>query len=149
MALAFVHTPENGCGRPVWSKRHTPVFSPGHANPFMPSMTRIEEPSTAALLALQQARAQRQPQAPRFEAFPREEPVTMPGYCPTRGEKARDWQAGELEGCTMLDLYRQGLTVELMLELSVALAMHGESVTRLELARGCPRRRDHHYRFCR
>ena len=87
-----------------------------------------------ALLALQ-VRAQRQPQSPRLEAFPREEPVTMPGYCPTRGEKARDWQAGELEGCTMLDLYRQGLTAELMSELSVALAMHGESVTRLELAR--------------
>ena len=47
----------------------------------------------------------------------------MPGYGPTRGGEARDWQAGELEGCTMPDLYRQGLPPDLMPEPSAALPL--------------------------
>ena len=83
----------------------------------------------AALLALallvapgagQQSRADMQ-----MKTIPREEPGGLPGYCPTRGGAARDWQAGDIEGCTMLDLYSQGINATVMTELSIILALHG------------------------
>jgi hypothetical protein len=60
-----------------------------------------------------------------FKSWPREDPGHLEGYCPTRGGRARDWMAGDLEGCTMLDLYSQGLNATTMTELSIILALHG------------------------
>lgn len=72
---------------------------------------------------------------PSFEDFPREDPGHLDGYCPSRGSNARDWRSGDLQGCTMLDLYSQGLNATTMMELSVILALEGKKVTWLELAR--------------
>ena len=60
-----------------------------------------------------------------FKSWPREDPGHLDGYCPTRGSRARDWQGGDLEGCTMLDLYSQGLNATTITELSIVLALHG------------------------
>jgi hypothetical protein len=73
-----------------------------------------------------------------FKSWPREDPGHLEGYCPTRGSQARDWQGGDLEGCTMLDLYSHGLNATTMTELSVTLALHGPS-TRLHNERTCCR----------
>ena len=80
--------------------------------------------AAAALLAAPYAAGQ-QSATGKMKAFPREEPGSLPGYCPTRGAAARDWQAGEIEGCTMLDLYSQGINATVMTELSIILALHG------------------------
>lgn len=62
-----------------------------------------------------------------FKSWPREDPGHLDGYCPTRGSRARAWQDGDLDGCTMLDLYSQGLNATTMTELSIILALHGRS----------------------
>ena len=90
-----------------------------------------------ALLAAPRPAAGQQSSAHiELKTIPREEPGGLPGYCPSRGGGARDWrQAGNIEGCTMLDLYSQGLNATTMTELSVVLALEGAQVTWLELAR--------------
>jgi hypothetical protein len=77
-----------------------------------------------------------------FKSWPREDPGHLEGYCPTRGGRARDWMAGDLEGCTMLDLYSQGLNATTMTELSIILALHGPPA-QLARAACCSRRCSH------